>query len=240
MRVVDDTSWDFFIRRTEASPFFVSLDIKAHHQPPRDRFSRCARVSVKIAAPLPSGGPGGPEATRLADVEDGLCDALETGNVSCRLLARVTHDGRREWVFAAEEARDLETLAAGYLELRGLDAQLVDGDWDYFDTLRPDPYETMWMQDAKLVDHLLRTGSEAGQPCTIEFVFVGDKEPLGQVARALSGGGFERVQALAHRLVMSKVLPLDPFEIAEETSALHALASKAGVTYDGWGAATER
>lgn len=242
-RVVHD-AWNIYVAQTGRGPLFVSFDEDAARQDLTGTLRHCARVAVSIHHPNPNGGPVPPESDRLNVLEDALCAALESAGVECRLVARLTHQGTREWVFQLE-ARDaflpvVEAWKGECPDYHPVRIREHEG-WEYFDAcIRPDEATWRWLADQRTVEQLVEAGSDPSQEHALEFVFFGSGEALAAVARALRERGYTRPAEAPPEegtLVMVKRLPLDLDAISAESEANDELADAHGADFDGWGAA---
>jgi hypothetical protein len=243
-RVVHD-AWDIYVTQTGRGPLFVSFDEEAAREDLTATLRHCARVAVRIHHPNPNGGPVPPESDRLNVLEDALCDVLSTAGVECRLVARLTHQGLREWVFQLESREGflaaVETWKAHCPDYHPV--QLVEHEgWEFFDAcIRPDEATWRWMADQRTVESLVKAGSDPTREHDLEFVFLGPREGLEAVARALRARGYTGpAHGQPEALVMVKRLPLDLEAISAESEANDELAATHGVGFDGWGASTVR
>jgi regulator of RNase E activity RraB len=243
-RVVHE-AWDIYVSRTERGPLFVSFDEQAAREDLTGTMRHCARVAVRIHHPNPNGGPVPPESDRLIVLEDALCEALAAAGVECRLVARLTHQGVREWVFQLESREDflavVEDWKAQCPDYHPVKVLEHEG-WEFFDAcIRPDAATWRWMADQRTVERLVEAGSDPTRVHALEFVFHGSRDGLEAVARALRERGYgDGPSGEEGALVMIKHLPLELDAISDESDANEELANTHGVDFDGWGAAVVR
>lgn len=246
-RVVHD-AWNIYVAQTERGPLFVSFDEEAARDDLTGTLRHCARVAVRIHHPNPNGGPVPPESDRLNVLEDSLCAALESAGIACRLVARLTHQGIREWVFQLQDREAflpvIEAWKGECPDYHPVKVLEHEG-WEYFDAcIRPDEATWRWLADQRTVEQLVEAGSDPRREHALEFVFFGSGETLEAVARALRERGYtplaEASPDKGETLVMVKRLPLDLETISAESEANDELASSLGARFDGWGAAVVR
>jgi hypothetical protein len=92
------------------------------------------------------------------------------------------------------------------------------------------------ISDRRVVDSLLRSGSDPKKPHSLEFVFQGSADSLEQMQVTLSGRGYTLIRLKpAEELIMAKSMTLDLGPIYEESMFLEAECKKLGIKYDGWG-----
>jgi hypothetical protein len=111
--------------------------------------------------------------------------------------------------------------------------------WEfYFESVWPS--ETSWLliMDRRVVDNLVKAGSDASKAHSLEFVFRGTQLALQEMQTVLSGRGYALLEFVPEesRLIMAHCMPLDVDEIFRESVAHHELCGRLGVEYDGWGA----
>jgi regulator of RNase E activity RraB len=210
---------------------------RAHHG-----HTRCRRVIIFL--PLEQIAPNGlPRRYEMLESvekwEDSLLEALTAAGVDGRLVGVMTYHGLRDIVFQVTDADHFAlvvehfkaTLPGVRIETKGSEG------WEFFDTrVAPSPDNWRRINDRITVEHLLEAGTDPTQPHALEHHFLGPPERLKFLAEQLSGAGFTGTHAGGDQLTMTKVAPLDPEVISEETVKLAGYCAKIGVRYDGWGA----
>lgn len=238
--------WGSYVSFNDDGPLFVSFDdgLTQAELPADLRY--CARVIVPIAAPNENGGPEGDEAERLWALEDELCELLGRQGVACRLIGRLTYGGTREIVFQLADWESFRPPVGRWMAQHpeySFEVSEHDG-WTFFDEcIRPTLADRMFMLDNEVVNRLVESGSDPAKPHDLEYAFRGDEASLRSLAAVLLERGYRLgtgADFSADMLVMVKTCPLDPFEIAQESTQNCQLADQLGVEFDGWGAAIVR
>jgi hypothetical protein len=135
--IVED--WDTVVGEYENKPVFVSFDKTTTNKSLRRLLSHCARIMIPILKPNRNGGPGKKESTLLSAMEDAICDLLSKHNVECRLVARLTYQGMREFVFQFADFdtfRPIVGIWATETNNDKIDISEHEG-WSFFDSLFP-------------------------------------------------------------------------------------------------------
>jgi hypothetical protein len=114
--------------------------------------------------------------------------------------------------------------------------------WDFFfESVWPS--ETSWLiiMDRRVIDQLVKAGSDPAKPHAIEFVFRGEPPALAEMRRVLEARGYTLVESAPAeaRLVMALRLPLDLTAISGESIAHRDACARLGLDYSGWGASVE-
>jgi regulator of RNase E activity RraB len=244
-KVVFD-AWNTYVRQTDEGPIFISFDDEAARKDLTNTLTHCARIFIKIHKPGTSGGPDRPENERLWEMEDQLCQLLSSEGIKCRLVGRLTHWGQRVLVFQLDDWDEFRP-PVGYWMTQCSDYEIdVDESegWEIFDDcVRPQKEDWLFIADADVVHNLLKAGSNPQKEHALEFVFLGEAEPLRKLTKALKERGYQPLKsndAAAGRMVQVKKMKLEIPAIAAESVALSQLAAEHGVEYDGWGAAVVR
>jgi regulator of RNase E activity RraB len=241
-QVVHD-SWDTFVRETEDFPVFISFDVDVAQDDLSGTLQHCACVNIPVHNPGPSGGPQEPENERLWELEDQLCAALSNEGVDCRLVGRLTFQGWRVLVFQLDDWAAFRPPLQQWIDrCRDYKIQVEESDgWDYYDEhVRPTAEDWLFMADAQVIQQLIAAGSNPDKEHVLDFVLIGEAEPLTAVARQLQADGFQPQQPLnpaSGQIVMMKTMALDLSTVAAQSYALFQLADEHGIQYDGWGAA---
>ena len=240
MSVLPNHDWDSYSYSTQVGPVIVGFHSKAN-KIDQSSYPYCARVIITIKAPNHNGGPAKDEAQVLWDMEDHLVEALDTASVPCLLLGRLTHSGRRELVFQVADYTSFRPLVGRWMrEHDDYDTDVSEhAGWDfYFESVWPSEQSWLLIMDRRVVDNLLKAGSDASKPHSLEFVFRGDQVALQEVQTVLSERGYALLEFAPEesRLIMAHSMPLDVGGIFRESVAHHELCGRLGVEYDGWGA----
>lgn len=234
-------TWDMYIARTEQGPAFVTFDVEVATAATLPDLPYCCRVCVRIQEPGPNGAPLQEEAEALDAMEAALIADLSSNGVICRMVGRIIHQGIRESVFMVGDIGAFEPLVEHWWQ-RYPERQvrvLTHPGWEFYDAaVRPTQAQWQWMKDRRVVDTLLRRGSDPAKEHTLKFFFLGRPEALEEVERALVARGYEPSPSDAKEgaIAMSLRSRLDTDYIAGESLEHEKLARALGVSYDGWGA----
>jgi regulator of RNase E activity RraB len=237
--VVIKENWETYSYRAAGVPIYASFYAGAK-EIVRDEYPFCARVIIPVNRPNSNGGPTDEEADTLWRLEDDLTEILASRS-KCLLVGRLTHGGHRELVFQVSEW-DTFRPPAGYWMKQNpeydIDVSEHDG-WQFFDGfLWPDERNWMLIFDRRVVDNLIKSGSDPQKEHSLEFVFRGDKAQLKRLAQELTPRGYLEVDSpeSADQIVMAKKLSLDLQHVWSESLENQRLCEEFGVEYDGWGA----
>lgn len=243
MSVCPNHNWNSYSYTTDNGPVIVGFHTESN-QIDQSKYPYCARVIITIKAPNHNGGPANEEAQVLWDMEDRLVEALDAANVPCLLLGRLTHSGNRELVFQVKDYTPFRPPVGRWMGEHDdyeIDVSEHDG-WDfYFESVWPS--ETSWLliMDQRVVDNLVKAGSDPSKPHSLEFVFRGDGSSLQQMQAALTARGYSLLDFSdkESRLIMSRSMPLNVGAIFSESVAHRKDCQRFGLEYDGWGASVE-
>ncbi len=242
MSVCPDHNWDSYSYSTDNGSVIVGFHTEAD-KIDQSKYPYCARVIITIKNPNDNGGPEQEEAKVLWDMEDRLVEALDAASVPCLLLGRLTHGGSRELVFQVADYTPFRPPVGRWIwEHDDYETDVSEHDgWDfYFESVWPS--ETSWLliMDRRVVDNLVKAGSDASKPHSLEFVFRGEQAPLLEMQTALSARGYTLLDFSPEEscLVMANSMTLDVGEIFKESIAHNTLCGQLGIEYDGWGALT--
>ncbi len=220
----------------------ISFDVEAAREEEHRGYGHTMRVILYIPMPQVHGNglPVGEVLPRLAEVEETLLKRLSKRGVVCRFVGRMTYGGMRELVFQVEDEApfraSVEQLAQ---QVDDFKVELREGEgWRFFDE-KVSPAPVYWQQisDRRVIDELLKAGTDPEALHVLDHTLVGEPETLEKIRRQLEGDGFEKTGGEGEVLVMSRESPLDLDAIFGLTSRLYGYCEQMGVEYDGWGAA---
>jgi hypothetical protein len=244
MSVCPEHNWDTYSYSTDKGPVFVGFHTDSN-KINQARYPYCARVLITIKAPNHNGGPAQNEAQVLWNMEDRLVESLDAADVPCLLLGRLTHSGTRELVFQVADYSAFRPPVGLWMMKHkdyALDVSEHDG-WAFFNEFVW-PSDTSWMLifDRRVVDNLVKSGSDPSKPHSLEFVFRGDQNALKQMQASLTVRGYSFVESSAEesRLVMARSMTLNVGEIFKESLSHRENCQRLGIEYDGWGALVMR
>jgi hypothetical protein len=239
-----EDSWEIYSYGTDNGPVFVTFNTAANDIP-RDEFPFCARIIIPIKQPDENDGPDEEEAEVLWGLEDDLTEALETHDVACVMLARITHAGKRELVFQVADWESFRAPVDMWLKKAPdyeVDVTELDG-WDFFDeSIWPSADDWIMIFDRQVVDNLIESGSDPQKEHDLEYVFDGDSTSLQKLQQELEARDYvsESSKPPTEQLVMVKKLALDMHLIWHESLENHRLCEELNVEFLGWGAAIVR
>lgn len=239
MKVVPENNWESYSYRSNGELVVVGFHVDAN-KIDQSGFPFCARVVIPIKQPNHNGGPAQSEAEVLWSMEDRLVEELQAHNVVCLLLGRLTHGGLRELVF---QLSDWETFRprVGKWMLKLTDRQIDVSEhrgWEFFfQFVWPSPEAWLFIADRRVVDNLVKSGSDPSKPHSLEFVFRGEAGGLEILRDQLLQRSYTlyEFKPAGRRLVMALSLPLDPNRIFGESLAHTKATKELGLEYDGWG-----
>lgn len=237
--VVIRENWETYSFGSEGGPVFVTFYAGAKDLS-REKFPHCARVMIPIQKPNENGGPTGEEAETLWGLEDKLTEILTRHEVSCILLARMTHAGNRELVFQLADWEQFRPPVGFWMQetpAYEVDVSEHEG-WDFFDDcVWPTNEDWMLIHDRRVVDGLIESGSDPAKEHSLEYAFTGQQADLKRLRDALVGRGYsdQEPSTQSDQLVMVKKLTLDLSQIFAESLENKKLCDEMGVDFDGWG-----
>lgn len=243
MSVCPEKNWESYSYDTDAGPVFVGFYADSNKVDP-SAFPFCARLQITIKAPNQNGGPTGDEVQRLWDMEDRLVAALDAANVSCLMLGRLTHSGTRELVFQVADYAPFRPPIGRWMQEHSeyeTDVSEHDG-WSFFhESVWPNETSWLMIMDRRVIDNLMREGSDPAKPHSLEFVFYGDAPRLEDLYRLLEFRGYRLVESApeSRRLTMFISMPLDVSSVCRESIFHRDECARLGLEYDGWGAAVQ-
>ena len=243
MSVLPQSHWESYSYQADSGPVIVGFHTEAD-KISREQFPFCARVQMTIKQPNHNGGPLRDEAEILWAMEDRLIEALDTRQIPCMMLGRLTHSGLRELVFQVADYTPFRAPVGRWMQEHSdyeTDVSEHDG-WDfYFESVWPSPTSWLIIMDRRVIDNLIRAGSDPSKPHSLEFVFRGEVGGLRDLQRALTGRGYSLVEfaEAETRLVMARSMTLEGAAVCQESIWLRDECARLGLEYDGWGASVE-
>lgn len=207
--------------------------------------SLCARVIVPILETKPnSSWPIEQESQKLYDMEDELVDQLQSAQVFCRLVGRLTYDGLREIVFQVGDEDAFRPIVGRWMNHHKdyeIDVSEHEG-WEFFDEyIRPSDEDRFFMAEDRVIENLLKSGSDPSLEHELDYCFDGDAGPLKAVAQRLLSEGYQHHDELdfdCGRIELFKRFVLDRQLIREESWKNRQMAEQLGADLNGWGAAS--
>jgi len=235
--------WDLYFTDRHGVPMMISFDDSVTvGEPPAD-LNLCARIIIPIMETKSnSSWPVDGESERLYSMEDELVEQLQASEIYCRLVARLTYDGLREIVFHVGDSERFRPIVGFWIQKHnGYDIDVSEHDgWTFFDDfIKPTDEDRRNMAEQRVIDNLLKNGSDPKLPHELEYCFRGDQSVLKKITDALTAKGYVLLenQSLAEgRVVLSTSMPLDRKAIHDESNANENLAQQLGGEFDGWGA----
>jgi hypothetical protein len=240
MSVSPEHNWEAYSYQTDNGPVVVGFHADSD-KINRESYPYCARVLVSIKAPDRNGGPSQDEAKTLWDMEDRLVAALDTGGVPCKMLGRLTHGGIRELVFQVADYTPFRPPVGVWMSKHPeyeIDVSEHDG-WEFFiGSVWPSATSWMLIMDRRVVDNLIRSGSDPTKTHSLEFVFRGDSARLQGLQAVLGARGYSLLNFAPEEslLVMAATYPLHLPTIYRESISHRDECARLDLEYDGWGA----
>jgi hypothetical protein len=240
MSVCPNHNWDSYSYSTDSGPVVVGFHTESK-KIDQSKYPFCARVLITIKAPNHNGGPSRDEAQVLWDMEDRLVESLDAADVPCLLLGRLTHSGTRELVFQVADYTPFRPIVGLWMrEHDGYETDVSEHDgWNFFfESVWPNENSWELIFDRRVVDNLVKSGSDPAKPHSLEFVFRGGQIGLQQMQASLAARGYSLLQLSAEesRLIMARSMPLDVGEIFRESLSHRKDCKRFSIEYDGWGA----
>ena len=232
--------WEIYASEEEDGRRVVTFDLDLANQTVRQS-SVCHRVLLRFPAPhvLPSGMPKPEAAVPMRLAEEALIGALEKADVRCRLAARTTYAGHREFAFQVEDETAFMPIVDAWRKMQTWETRVVCHDgWEYFDdAILPTPAQWEQIRTRSKVTALLEGGTDPAAIHEFAHVFLGPEDALAHIAADLSDDGFRPSAQGGARLVLVQDAALDIDEITTTTQMLAIVATEHGAIYDGWTAA---
>jgi hypothetical protein len=239
MKVVPEENWEFYSYQTDNGPVVVGFNAGAS-KIDQAALPFCARIIIPIKEPDQHGGPNEKEAKFLWALEDSLTEQLSAHSVPCQLLGRLTYEGVRELVFQLHDWETFRPPVGQWMQQHeDLDINASEHeDWEFFfASVWPTRESWLYILDRRVVDNLVRSGSNPKKLHSLEFVFRGPAEARDQLRAILLNRGYAPVQSKspAEILVMAKSMALDLAEINDASLSHDEECKRLGLEYDGWG-----
>ena len=232
--------WEIYASDEEDGRRVVTFDLDLANQTVRQS-SVCHRVLLRFPGThvLATGMPKPEAAVPMRLAEEALIAALEIAAVRCRLAARTTYSGHREFAFQVEDETAFMPVVDAWRKKQTWETRVVCHEgWEYFDdAIIPTPAQWEQIRTRAKVTALLEGGTDPAAVHELAHVFLGPEEALAQIAADLSGDGFRPSVQGGARLVLLQDVALDIDEITTTTQRLAIVASEHGAIYGGWTAA---
>jgi regulator of RNase E activity RraB len=236
--------WEFYATELDGDPIGLLVDLDAANDATSDvraELPLLCRLHVPMPRPMSSGLTSERDFAALEKLEDSVESAA--AEIGGRFVGRISY--RREWVFyifvavetGALEAFDRSVRRAG---LSGAQLEVdPDAEWTHYDAfLHPFPQTMRHILNRRTVEALREAGDDptSVRPMTHELVFDArdQAEPILLAARERRYATEIESNGGAHRLRITKEIPLDLESIDRTSLALMRLADKHGGRYVGW------
>jgi regulator of RNase E activity RraB len=219
----------------------ISFDVVLGKEDTHQGYQTCKRVIAFIPASevSPNGMPGSKGISdALNKFEDDVVGNLEKQGVDCKLTGRMTYGGMRDFVFQVEDTAAFDQVVEKAIaKNKTFKFEIKESPgWQFFDEkVKPKPVYWMQIEDMKVIENLLRAGSNPNVLHMIEYVITGDKAKLQKVCNDMVKNGFKEISLDDSALVIGKESRLNIDEIFSVTSRFFGYCPANGVEYDGWG-----
>jgi hypothetical protein len=239
MKVAPDKHWEVYDYRADHGPISVRFYADAKEMA-QEEFPHCARVIIRLHQPNGHGFPTREESEVLWAMEDHLTQALQAGAVRCVLVGLLTHASTRELVFQlADWAEFLPPTRQWMGEHPDYKLEVSEHEgWEFFQQwVWPAAKDWLRISDRRVIDSLVRSGSDPKKPHSLEFVFRGAPAELAQMRDSLLPRSYTVLDfaPLERRLIMARPMTLDLRAINEESLSHDGDAQRLGLEYSGWG-----
>jgi len=222
---------------------FVRFDlgIATSDLPPGYDDARSVLVRITPGHCQANGLPTHQATAELKRVEDELLALLEQERVDCKLVGVMTYGAMRDFIFQIAAPMAFDANVDRYIgEYDGgyeLEKRELDG-WRFFnDKVRPGAIHWEWIHNRRVVDQLIKAGTDMSAPHVLEHVFVGPDAALVHIRDQLGTSHFKVVSHGRDGLVMRKSAVLDLDDVTGLTHSLRVFGRQTGAMYEGWGAA---
>ena len=234
--------WEMYhYRRENGMLCVVSFDLGLAQSEPIAELNQSYRIVLHLLPENTQAGglPVEGMVVQLEDIERDLVKSLETAKVNCRMVGRQTYEGKREMVFQVENGEHFEQIygiwAADFTDFKV--EQVQSEGWDFFEQhLKPTMMDWQQVVDRRMIEKLLKAGSNPSKVHELEHTITGEMESLQIMAEELAHGGFTVAELGGGELVVKRASYLNVEEISMVTSALFRFAHDLGLVYEGWGA----
>jgi len=237
-REIVSDEWNSYVADRDGVTTFVSFDEKLAADDLPTELQQCTRIIVRILHPNEVGAPVPPENERLWQMEDELVASLQSEEVPCRLIARMTYKGLRELVFQHADRDSFRAVIEAWISSQGdYEAEVSEHQgWAYFeDCIRPRHEDTQLMRDNEQISELIQHGADPDVEHALQFAFSGSSEKLQLVAESLTERNYHRPdEPTEGALQMSIRMSLDLQLVTRESLLNRQLAREAGVKFHGW------
>ena len=240
-RVVDG-QWEMFhFTRPNGKVTVVSFDLEVAQGSRPEGFDTCFRVVLHLLPEnvQPGGLPVEGMTVQLEEIERDLVKSLETATVKARMVGRLTHDGKREMVFQVGDPAHFESILSIWLDdFTDFQATFTaESGWEFFENeIMPTAVDWQQVIDRKIIDKLLKAGTNPTKVHVLEHTLTGDEQNLQVMAEELAGGGFQVIHFGGGELVVQRASYLDIDTVSAISGALFRFANDLEVKYEGWGA----
>jgi len=239
-------NWDFSRTSFGETPVSIRLNLALKSIAPIADFPVVVRAIVKMQHPYDNGFSSQEEFETLADIEDALCDAIESAGAIG--VAIVTGGGNREIYSYSKDAetvvkacyRAMEAFPS--YEFKCLSAN--DPQWkEYWDTLYPNGVEIHQILNRMVIEQLKESGDTLEKPREIDhWVYFGEENEQKAFIEQIKNLGFKILSAKYNeennpesRYVLNFSREDHIEHIEEIVSDLIELSLQFNGYYDGWG-----
>jgi hypothetical protein len=224
----------------------IHFDAQATAELQHAGYTDCVRVILFMPGERvhQNGQPGSSgELKALLARQRQFVDHLVAESVNCRFVGSMLYGGMFDLVFQidSEDFGRFKASASEWAKTASpyrVEIKQLQG-WDFFDSkVRPSPEHRQQIEDRRIIQELIKAGSDPKKRHQLDHELVGPNRILSQVARDLQGNGFLHPRFPTEGvLVIRTESSLDLFEVWGTTRQLVRYCASCGVRYGGWGAA---
>lgn len=236
-------NWSVSQRFTSGRPLIV----RSRASEPALREFAKSNVMMILKGVLPSGQvreDGMPQSTQeLNDFEDALLKALNDAAARTYLLAVLTGNGQRAFIFAGADREELRSVIRDLPIEPSFKLMISDiDDKEQFLESLASPLAKQLAGDQQVLRTLQQHGDDPSMARPVRFYFYGKRAGVDRLAEGLTAEGFTVDTSFNNpdgvRLLRTMTVRAEDFEAL--TPKILAAADAEGVEYDGWETSIEK
>ncbi|GAA3405653.1 DUF695 domain-containing protein [Paenibacillus hodogayensis] len=241
--------WDYFNRTTDQKEQMSVLVDAAHAgYAPLPGFTRLLSIVINLYAIATDKKERDSAQAKLGILERRL-EHMLAEHTQAIYIGRINTETRLEFYYYAKPGgaphkKLAERVMALYPNYRWLAAERDDGDWSFYDYLRPNEVEKLYAKNNILLRSLSEKGDRLGIPRHVyHWLRFSTGEELAKAEAGVKRLGYGIVSAgmdadkpsYPHSLIVSKTHPIAIHAMNDSVGELYGLANECGGLYEGWG-----